>query len=86
MAKSDYVLDMVRRDPGRVPELVELTQDRDWLVTMRAMDLLEKLAHERPDLIAISEIGPLANSDKCPITNRGNALQMDASEPRAVEM
>jgi len=67
LAKSDRVLDSVRRDPTRVPELVELTRDGDWLITMRAMDLLEKLAHERPDWIAPHKrvfIGELANSDK----------------------
>jgi hypothetical protein len=58
---------MVRRDPVRVTELLELTQDSDWLVTMRAMDLLEKLARERPDWVAPHKrvfIGELANSDK----------------------
>jgi hypothetical protein len=60
-------MDMIRRDPGRVHELVELTQDTNWLVTMRTMDLLEKLARERPDWIAPYKrvfIGALADSDK----------------------
>ena len=58
---------MVRADSRRVPELMELTHDDDWLVSMRAMDLLEKLAHEHPDWIASHRrvfIGELADSDK----------------------
>jgi hypothetical protein len=67
VAESDRVLDLVRRNPIRVSELVGLTQDEDWLVSMRALDLLEKLAHERPDWIAPHKgvfIGELADSDK----------------------
>ena len=67
VAKSDRVLEIVRQEPGRVPELVALTGDEDWLVSMRAMDLLEKLAQERPDWIAPHKhvfIGKLADSDK----------------------
>jgi HEAT repeat protein len=67
VAKADRVLDMIRADRTRVPELVELAQDRDWLVSMRAMDLLEKLAQERPDWIAPHKrvfISDLADSDK----------------------
>jgi hypothetical protein len=48
-------------------ELARLAEDADWLVSMRAMDLLEKLAHERGDLVQPYKnlfIGPLADSDK----------------------
>jgi hypothetical protein len=30
-----------------------LAKDDDWLVSMRAMDLLEKLAHEHPEWVAL---------------------------------
>ena len=58
---------MVERDPALVGELVALTADEDWLVTQRALDLLEKLAHDHPDWVEPHKrifIGPLANSDK----------------------
>jgi hypothetical protein len=48
-------------------DLVALTADHDWLVTQRALDLLEKLAHEHPKWVAPHKkvfIGPLAESDK----------------------
>jgi hypothetical protein len=57
---------MVRADPARVAELAALTGDGDWLVSLRALDLLEKLAHEHPDWVAGHKglfIGPLAESD-----------------------
>jgi hypothetical protein len=44
-----------------------LAQDSDWLVSMRAMDLLEKLAHEHPEWVEPFKalfIGPIADSDK----------------------
>jgi HEAT repeat protein len=66
-AQSDRVLGTVRTEPERVYELVTLAGDDDWLVSMRALDLLEKLAHEQPDSIAPHKqlfIGPLADSDK----------------------
>jgi hypothetical protein len=46
---------------------VALTSDQDWLVSMRALDLIEKLGFEHPDWIAPHKrvfIGPLADSDK----------------------
>jgi acyl carrier protein phosphodiesterase len=43
------VLALVRTTPERVSELAELTDDGDWLVSMRALDLLEKIAHEHAD-------------------------------------
>jgi hypothetical protein len=50
-----------------MPELVALTRDDDWLVVMRAVDLLEKLAHEHADWVEPYKrvfIGDLADSDK----------------------
>src|SRR6476646_5555 len=67
IADSDRVRRLVEADPSLVAELVALTADRDWLVTERALDLLEKLAHAHPAWIAPHKkvfIGPLAASDK----------------------
>jgi hypothetical protein len=50
-----------------VSELASLTNDKDWLVSLRALDLIEKLAHARPERIEPHKkifIGPLAESDK----------------------
>ena len=50
-----------------MPELAALARDADWLVSMRAMDLLEKLAHEHPDWVQPYRrlfTGPLADIDK----------------------
>ena len=48
IARSDEVLERVRARPELVGELAALTGDADWLVAMRAVDLLEKFAHEHP--------------------------------------
>jgi HEAT repeat protein len=67
IADSNRARAQVDRDPSLVGELVELTRDDDWLVALRALDLLEKLAHDHPDWIEPHKavfIGPLADSDK----------------------
>lgn len=67
IAHSNRALRRVRADPSLVSELVRLLDDADWLVSLRALDLLEKLAHEHPDRVAPHKrvfIGPLADSDK----------------------
>ncbi len=43
IADSKRVRALVERRPARVKELAALTTDEDWLVTQRAVDLLEKL-------------------------------------------
>src|SRR5258705_1650637 len=66
-AKSAGALAIVRDNVSRIGELAVLTEDSDWLVAMRAIDLLEKLAHENPVWIEPYKhvfIGPLAESDK----------------------
>jgi len=66
-ARSPRALALVRADSSRVPELVALVDDDDWLVSMRALDLLEKLAHSNSDWVAPHKrvfIGPIADSDK----------------------
>jgi hypothetical protein len=67
VAQSERARALLRSEPGRVPELAALAGDPDWLVSMRAMDLLEKLAHEHPEWVQPHKslfLGPLAESDK----------------------
>ena len=67
IADSNRVRAIVETHPARVRELASLTEDEDWLVTQRAVDVLEKLAHDHPDWIEPYKtifIGPLADSDK----------------------
>jgi hypothetical protein len=55
------------RSPERIGALAQLAEDGDWLVAMRALDLLEKLAHDRPQWVQPHKrlfIGALADSDK----------------------
>jgi hypothetical protein len=66
IADSKQVRALVEAEPALVSELVRLTRDEDRLVTQRAIDLLEKLAHDHADWIAPHKqvfIGPLASSD-----------------------
>ena len=58
---------LVERHPVLVDVLVALTTDDDVLIAQRALDLLEKLAHDRPEWIAPVKrvfLGPLAASDR----------------------
>jgi len=67
IADSAKVRTLVERQPSRVKELAALTREDDWLIAQRALDLLEKLAHEHPDWVEPYKkvfIGPLAESDK----------------------
>ena len=67
IADSKRVRAIVEEDPTRVRELAALTEDEDWLVAQRSVDLLEKLAHDHRDWIEPYKrifIGPLADSDK----------------------
>ena len=66
-ARSTAALARVIDTPGLVDDLVALTGDDDWLVSMRALDLVEKLAHTHREWIEPHKrlfIGPLADSDK----------------------
>jgi hypothetical protein len=66
-ARAARALARVRANPDRLPELAALVEDQDWLVSMRALDLLEKLAHDDPNRVAPHKqifIGPIADSDK----------------------
>ncbi len=67
IADSNHVRALLENNPSLVTDLVALTTDADWLVTQRALDLLEKLAHDHVDWIEPHKklfIGPLATSDK----------------------
>ena len=67
VAQSERARAIVQADPARVTELARLAEDDDWLVSSRAMDLLEKLAHDHPEWVQPHKklfIGPLAASDK----------------------
>jgi hypothetical protein len=58
---------MVEQSPALINELVVLAKDADWLVSMRALDLLEKFAHVHPDWVRQHKrifIGPLADRDE----------------------
>jgi hypothetical protein len=66
-ARSPRALALVTGNPARIAELAALAADDDWLVSMRALDLLEKLAHTDPALVQPYKhlfTGPLADSDK----------------------
>jgi hypothetical protein len=67
-ARSRHVLDRVLAgDRGPIADLATLTADEDWLVSMRAVDLLEKIAFAHADWVAPFKhvfIGALADSDK----------------------
>ena len=67
IAQSKDALAEVVAQPERVAELAALTDDADPLVAMRALDLLEKLAHVHTDWVQPHKrvfIGPLADSDR----------------------
>jgi hypothetical protein len=67
IADSNRVHALIEAEPALVSELAELTRDNDWLVVQRALDLLEKLAHDHTDWIEPHKkifIGPHAESDK----------------------
>jgi hypothetical protein len=67
IARSDRVRALVEKNPELVEELAGLTEDDDWLVSQRAFDLLEKIAHDHVDWIEPHKrifLGPGAASDK----------------------
>ena len=64
---SNRALALVRATPDREGEVAALATDPNWLVSMRALDLLEKLVHDDPEWIQPYRrvfIGPLADSDQ----------------------
>lgn len=67
IARSDEARTRALANPSLVGELVALAKDADWLVSLRALDLLEKLAHDHPAWVNPYRrvfIGPLADSEQ----------------------
>ena len=67
IAQSNRARALVEKDSELVADLAALVNDENWLVSQRALDLLEKLAHDHPDWIEPHKhvfIGPLSGSDK----------------------
>jgi hypothetical protein len=67
IAQSKRARTLIEKQPALVDELAGLTGDNDWLVSQRALDLLEKLAHDHNVWIEPHKhifIGPLSRSDK----------------------
>jgi hypothetical protein len=67
IAQSNRALVRVRARPALVAEVVRLAGDAEILVAMRALDLLEKLAHEHPEWVAPYKtvfLGALADSER----------------------
>ena len=67
IAQSDRARAVVNQNPRLVSDLVRFAEDNDWLISLRALDLLEKIAHDHPDWIAPYKelfISPLAEADK----------------------
>src|SRR5439155_6669296 len=62
IAQSNRARSLIERNPSLVSDVAALTDDADWLVAQRALDLLEKLAHEHPQWVEPHKqifIGPL---------------------------
>jgi hypothetical protein len=67
VARSGRARALILAHPERISALASLARNEDWLVSMRAMDLLEKLAHEHPEWVQPHKrlfIGPLADSEQ----------------------
>jgi len=67
IAQSNRARAEIERNPALVTTLAALTDDPDWIVTQRALDLLEKIARDHPARVEPHKrifIGPLAQSDK----------------------
>src|SRR5215469_16669489 len=62
IARSNRALSRIQARPELAAEVARLASDEDWLISMRSMDLLEKLAHQDPAWIEPHKrlfIGPL---------------------------
>jgi HEAT repeat protein len=66
IAQSSRALALIRANPELVADVVALATDSDRLVSMRAIDVLEKLAHAHRTWVEPYKhvfVGPLADSD-----------------------
>jgi hypothetical protein len=91
IARSNDALALILADGRHVGELAILTRDSDVLVVMRAMDLMEKLAHQHPDWVQRYRklfIGPLAKHEsweiRLQVARALPLLQWTASERKRV--
>ncbi len=67
IADSDRARQLVEADPSLVEQLVALTEDENWLIVQRSLDLLEKLSHDHPDWVEPHKallIGPLSEREQ----------------------
>jgi hypothetical protein len=67
IGQSNRVRGFVEGNPDSMADIAALVDEKDWLVSQRALDLLEKLAHDHPGWVEPYKqvfIGPLAESDK----------------------
>jgi hypothetical protein len=67
IAQSNRARALVEKNPDLIAHIAALADEKDWLVSQRALDLLEKFAHDHPEWVAPYKqvfIGPLAESDK----------------------
>ncbi|HEY6344573.1 MAG TPA: hypothetical protein VIY49_24020 [Bryobacteraceae bacterium] len=67
LARADQARLVVEDNPARIAELAELAEDGDWRVSLRALDLLEKLVHEHVEWIEPYKrvfLGSCTRSDK----------------------
>ena len=67
IAGSNRVMALILATPERVADVAALATDADWLVSLRALDLLERLVHDHAEWVQPHRavlIGSLADSDK----------------------
>jgi hypothetical protein len=67
IADSNRARQLVEADPSLVDHLVALTEDENWLIVQRTLDLLEKLAHDHPDWVEPHKavfVGPLSEREQ----------------------
>ncbi|MBX5494488.1 MAG: hypothetical protein IRZ15_04055 [Bryobacteraceae bacterium] len=67
IAGARRVVELVLDQPERVREVAALARDSDWLVSLRAMDVLEKLVRKHADWVQPHKklfIGPLADREE----------------------
>jgi hypothetical protein len=51
IAQSNQARALVAQNPDLIADIARLLDDEDWLVSQRALDLLEKFAHDHPDWV-----------------------------------
>ena len=87
IAQSNRARTEIERNPALVTTLAALTDDPDWLVTQRALDLLEKIARDHPARVEPHKrifIGPLERRPTLrPIVQR-HLRKFEASSSKAL--